>query len=173
MWALPFAQPELEPRFLEKVFNLIGVTRDPVDHLADLVVNSRFFEEHIVVCSPSWIRNYWCSQPQGAGGSLIDTTGKKADPSAPILMALAKGRQHWRATRAASTSPRTTTGPMAALTLRETMLTLIIRNEEAGSFRKMTLVEGFLQGVCSPSPGLFAAPVPRLKPRWSEETPLM
>jgi hypothetical protein len=35
----------------------------------------------------------------------------------------------------------TTTGPKAALTLCETMLTLIIRNEQAGSFRRITLVE--------------------------------
>jgi hypothetical protein len=44
---------------------------------------------------------------------------------------------------------RTTTGqPKEALTLRETTHTLRIRNEQAGSFNKMTLVEGFWQGVC-------------------------
>jgi hypothetical protein len=43
---------------------------------------------------------------------------------------------------------RITTGPpKEALILRETMHTLTIRNEQAESFNKMTLVEDFLQGV--------------------------
>jgi hypothetical protein len=48
---------------------------------------------------------------------------------------------------------RTTTGPpKEALTIRETMHTLRIRNEQAGSFNKKTLVEGFKQGLCTGCP---------------------
>jgi hypothetical protein len=51
--ALPFAQPELQPRFLEEIINLIGVIRDPMDHPVDFVVNSRLFEQHSLGCFPS------------------------------------------------------------------------------------------------------------------------
>jgi hypothetical protein len=43
MWASPFAQPELQPRFLEEILKLIGVARDTVHHAADSVVSSWLF----------------------------------------------------------------------------------------------------------------------------------
>ena len=43
MWAMPFAQPELQPRFLEEIFKLIGVARDTVHYAANSVVCSWLF----------------------------------------------------------------------------------------------------------------------------------